>query len=115
MYLWKTYVKNNFSFYQEQKKSIFLFRVVIKSLPSEGSFGPKLIKTLFNDNSAKYEGKKTQNLSLSEYLDEVYFNLVDFINKVKETSITRKIWLTLKLMLKLSKSPDDERELLRSE
>lgn len=59
--------------------------------------------------------KKTQNLSLSEYLDEVYFNLVDFINKVKETSITRKIWLTLKLMLKLSKSPDDERELLRSE
>ena len=59
--------------------------------------------------------KKTQNLSLSEYLDEVYFNLVDFINKVKETSITRKIWLTLKHMLKLSKSPDDERELLRSE
>lgn len=59
--------------------------------------------------------KKNQNLSLSEYLDEVYFNLVDFINKVKETSITRKIWLTLKLMLKLSKSPDDERELLRSE
>lgn len=59
--------------------------------------------------------KKPQNLSLSEYLDEVYFNLVDFINKVKETSITRKIWLTLKLMLKLSKSPDDERELLRSE
>ena len=59
--------------------------------------------------------KKTQNLSLSEYLDEVYFNLVDFIKKVKETSITRKIWLTLKLMLKLSKSPDDERELLRSE
>lgn len=59
--------------------------------------------------------KKTQNLSLSEYLDEVYFNLVDFIKKVKETSIIRKIWLTLKLMLKLSKSPDDERELLRSE
>ena len=59
--------------------------------------------------------KKTQNLSLSEYLDEVQFNLVDFIKKVKETSITRKIWLTLKLMLKLSKSPDDESELLRSE
>lgn len=59
--------------------------------------------------------RKNQNLSLSEYLDEVYINLVDFINKVKETSIIRKIWLTLKLMLKLSKSPDDERELLRSE
>lgn len=58
MYLWKTYVKNNFTFYQEQKKSISLFRVVIKSLPSEESFGPKLIKTLFNGNSAKYEGKK---------------------------------------------------------
>ena len=59
--------------------------------------------------------RKNQNLSLSEYLDEVYINLVDFINKVKETSIIRKIWFTLKLMLKLSKSPDDERELLRSE
>ena len=59
--------------------------------------------------------RKNQNLSLSEYLDEVYINLVDFINKVKETSIIRKIWLTLKLMLKLSKSPDDEIELLRSE
>ena len=58
MYLWKTYFKNNFSFYQEQKKSRFLFRVVIKSLPSEGSFGLKLIKTLFNGNSAKYEDKK---------------------------------------------------------
>ena len=47
--------------------------------------------------------KKTQNLSLSEYLDEVYFNLVDFINKVKETSITRKIWLTFKTYVKIIK------------
>lgn len=34
-----------------------------------------------------------KNLSLSNYLDEVYLYLVGFINEMKETNITRNIHL----------------------
>ena len=52
-----------------------------------------------------------KNLSLSNYLDEVYLYLVGFINKMKETNITRNIHLILKFMLKSTKDVDEEIEM----
>lgn len=52
-----------------------------------------------------------KNLSLSNYLDEVYLYLVGFINEMKETNITRNIHLILKFMLKSTKDVDEEIEM----
>lgn len=52
-----------------------------------------------------------KNLSLSNYLDEVYLYLVGFINEMKETNITRNIHLILKFMLKSTKNVDEEIEM----
>lgn len=52
-----------------------------------------------------------KNLSLSNYLDEVYLYLVGFINELKETNITRNIHLILKFMLKSTKDVDEEIEM----
>lgn len=52
-----------------------------------------------------------KNLSLSNYLDEVYLYLVGFINEMKETNITRNIHVILKFMLKSTKDVDEEIEM----
>lgn len=52
-----------------------------------------------------------KNLSLSNYLDEVYLYLVGFINEMKETNITRNIHLILKFILKSTKDVDEEIEM----
>lgn len=52
-----------------------------------------------------------KNLSLSNYLHEVYLYLVGFINEMKETNITRNIHLILKFMLKSTKDVDEEIEM----
>ena len=52
-----------------------------------------------------------KNLSLSNYLDEVYLYLVGFINEMKETNIMRNIHLILKFMLKSTKDVDEEIEM----
>ena len=38
---------------------------------------------------------------------KIYLYLVDFVNKIKETNIPRKIRLTLKIMLKSSKDESE--------
>ena len=52
-----------------------------------------------------------KNLSLSNYLDEVYLYLVGFINEMKETNITRNIHVILKFMLKSTTDVDEEIEM----
>ena len=85
----------------------------MKSISPEESFELILVKTLFNGNYLEHTsiGDKNKQLSLSQYLDEIYPYLLNFNNKITERNITRKIQLALKLVFTSSKDIDEEREL----
>lgn len=87
-------------------KYVSLPRVVMKSLSPEESFELILVKSSFNGNCLEYKNKQTvknKQLSLSECLAEIYSYFVNFINKMRETKVTHKIQLTLKLTFTSSK------------
>ena len=110
----KTYIFTKTTFIlTNNKKYVSSPRAVQKSISPEESFELILVKTSFNGNYLEYKiiGDKNKQLSLSEYLDEIYPYFLNLNNKIRLTKITRKIQLTLTLMFKSSKNFDDEREL----
>ena len=110
----KTYIFTKTTFVlTNNKKYVSSPRAVMKSISPEESFELILVKTLFNGNYLEYTsiGDKNKQLSLSQYLDEIYPYLLNFNNKITERNITRKIQLALKLMFTSSKDIDEEREL----
>ena len=110
----KTYIFTKTTFVStNNKKYVSSPRAVMKSISPEESFELILVKTLFNGNYLEYTsiGDKNKQLSLSQYLDEIYPYLLNFNNKITERNITRKIQLALKLMFTSSKDIDEEREL----
>ena len=109
----KTYIFTNTTcIFTNSKKYVSLPRGVMKSLSPEECFELILVKNSFNDNCLEYKNKQTiknKQLSLSECLAKIYSYFVNFIIKMRETKVTHKIQLTLKLTFTSSKN-DKERK-----
>ena len=93
-------------------KYVSLPRGVMKSLSPEESFELILVKTSFNGNCLEFKNNHTikiKQLSLSVCLAEIYSYFVNFINKMRETKVTHKIQLTLKLTFTSSKNDKEKK------